>query len=117
MRHPLLMELTFYCASDPAVRFNDARNRGIEVVRSLLEKLERRVVKVRTIEPSTLSLEHFLDAYAQATDPAICKTQLGRVVSSISVIVIISRSSLLQSVVLIGQLATPERPQFGYPVS
>jgi hypothetical protein len=28
VHYPLLMELTFYCASDPAVRFNDARNRG-----------------------------------------------------------------------------------------
>jgi hypothetical protein len=73
VHYPLLMELTFYCASDPAVRFNDARNRGIEVVRSLLEELERRGVKVRRIEPSTLSSEQLLDAYAQATIPAICK--------------------------------------------
>jgi hypothetical protein len=73
VRSPLLMELTFYCASDPAVRFNDARNRGIEVVRSLLEELERRGVKLRRIEPHTLSSEQLLDAYAQATIPAICK--------------------------------------------
>jgi len=67
------MELTFYCASDPAVRFKDARNRGIEVVRSLLEEFERRGVKVRRIEPRTLSSEQLLDAYAQAMIPAICK--------------------------------------------
>jgi hypothetical protein len=71
--YPLLMELTFYCASDPAVRFKDARNRGIEVVRSLLEELERRGVKVRRIETRMLSSEQLLDAYAQATIPAICK--------------------------------------------
>jgi hypothetical protein len=73
VRYPLLMELTFYCASDPAVRFSDARNRGIEVVRSLLEELERRGVKVRTVDPRTLSSEQLLDAYAQAMIPAICR--------------------------------------------
>lgn len=73
VHYPVLMELTFYCASDPAVRFSDARNKGIEVVRSLLEELERRGVKVRTIDPRTLSSEQLLDAYAQATIPAICK--------------------------------------------
>lgn len=73
VRYPLLMELTFYCASDPALRFKDARNRGIEVVRGLLEELEGRGVKVRRIEPRTLSSEQLLDAYAQATIPAICK--------------------------------------------
>jgi hypothetical protein len=73
VHYPVPMELTFYCASDPTVRFNDVQNRGIEVVRGLLEKLERRGVKVRTIDPRTLSSEQLLDAYAQATIPAICK--------------------------------------------
>lgn len=73
VRYRAVMELTFYCTSDPTVRFQDARNKGIEVVRSLLEELERRGVKVRTIDPRTLSSEQLLDAYAQARVPAICK--------------------------------------------
>lgn len=67
------MELTYYCASDPALRFGDERNRGIEVVRGLLEELERGGVKVRRIDPRTLTSQQLLDAYAQAAIPAISK--------------------------------------------
>jgi hypothetical protein len=70
---PFPMELTFYSTSDPALRFGDERNRGIEVVRGLLEELERGGVKVRRIDPRTLTPQQLLDAYAQATIPAICK--------------------------------------------
>lgn len=71
--HPFPIELTFYSTSDPAVRFGDERNRGIEIVRGLLEELERGGVKVRRVDPRTLTPQQLLDAYAQATIPAICK--------------------------------------------
>jgi len=71
--YPFPMELTYYCASDPALRFSDERNRGIEVVKALLEELERGGVRVRRIDTRTLTSQQLLDAYAQATIPAICK--------------------------------------------
>jgi hypothetical protein len=71
--HPFPTELTFYSTSDPALRFGDERNRGIEVVRGLLEELERGGVKIRRVDPRTLTPQQLLDAYAQATIPAICK--------------------------------------------
>jgi hypothetical protein len=71
--YPFPMELTFYRAADSALRFGDERNRGIEVVRGLLEELERGGVRVRRVDPRTLTSQQLLDAYAQATIPAICK--------------------------------------------
>jgi hypothetical protein len=73
VKHSFPMELTFYSTSDPAIRFGDERNRGIEIVRGLLEELERGGVKVRRVDPRTLTSQQLLDAYAQATIPAICK--------------------------------------------
>jgi len=67
------MELTFYCVSEPTIPFRDERNNGIEAVPMLLQELEGRGVKVRKIEPRTLSAVELWDAYARATIPAIYK--------------------------------------------
>jgi hypothetical protein len=67
------MKLTFYCPSDPALPFQDERNRGIDAVPSLLERLERKGARIRRIDPGTLSAERRFEEYARATIPAIYK--------------------------------------------
>ncbi len=67
------MELTFYFPSDPAMLFQDDRNRGIDAVPHLLEELERRGARVRRIDPLKLSAEQRIEEYTKATIPAIYK--------------------------------------------
>jgi len=68
-----IVELTFYFPSDPAIPFQDERNRGIEAVSALLELLERRGARVRRIDPLKLSAEQRFEEYTKATIPAIYK--------------------------------------------
>lgn len=67
------MELTFYFPSDSAIPFQDERNRGIDAVPALLERLERRGGRVHRIDPLKLSAERRFEEYTKATIPAIYK--------------------------------------------
>lgn len=67
------MELTFYLPSDPAIPFQDERNRGMDAVPALLERLERRGAHVRRIDPLTLTAERRFEEYTKATIPAVYK--------------------------------------------
>jgi len=67
------MELTFYFPSDSAIPFDDDRNRGLDAVPALLDRLERRGVRVRRVDPLKLSAERRFEEYSKATIPAIYK--------------------------------------------
>ncbi len=67
------MELTFYFPSNPAIPFDDDRNRGLDAVPALLERLERRSARVRRIDSLKLSAEQRFEEYTRATIPAIYK--------------------------------------------
>jgi hypothetical protein len=73
MPNSFLMELTFYDTTDPTLRFQDERNNGIDAVPALLQKLERRGVNVRRIDPRPLTGEQRFHEYTKAIIPAVYK--------------------------------------------
>jgi hypothetical protein len=67
------MELTLLYPSDPAIIFQDDRNKGIEAVPGLLQELERRGAIVNKIDSSTLSNDQRIHEYSKAIIPAVYK--------------------------------------------
>src|SRR5579875_2248285 len=67
------MELTFYFPSNSAILFDDDRNRALDAVPALLERLELRGARVRRIDSLKLSAEQRFEEYTRATIPAIYK--------------------------------------------
>lgn len=67
------MELTLLYPSNPAIIFEDDRNKGIEAVPGLLQELERRGAIVNKIDSSTLSNDQRIHEYSKAIIPAVYK--------------------------------------------
>jgi hypothetical protein len=67
------VELKFYFPSDPTLLFQDERNKGIEAVPALLERVEGLGAEVLRVDASKLSMERRFNEYAKATIPAVHK--------------------------------------------